>query len=119
MSQQQKDRKRRYEKYLTTVRANTGGPNTPSPQPAMARVSSIAIAMHNAGYSTSTIAKTKRAAIQNGEVLQLRDSVGNKTVCIKDVESLCNVMGELNQDPDRYAITHKGLASLIREVEDA
>jgi hypothetical protein len=112
------ERKERYEKYLRVVDANTATPNGPSPQPAMAKVSSVGIALSNAGYRRSKIASTRRAAVQNDDLLQLDDRDGRKRVCRKTENGLCAVLGELNEDPERYGISRERMARIISEVQE-
>jgi hypothetical protein len=112
------ERKERYEKYLRVVHGNTGTPNGPSPQPAMASVSSVGIALSNAGYRRSEIASTRRAAVQNDDLLQLDGRDGRMRVCRKTRDGLRAVLGELNKDAERYDISHERLARMISEVQE-
>jgi hypothetical protein len=108
----------RYEKYLRVVDANTGTPNGPNPQPAMAKVSSVGITLSNAGYRRSEINSTRRAAVQNDDLLQLDDRDGRKRVCRKTEDALRAVLGELNEDPERYGISRERMARIISEVQE-
>lgn len=93
------ERKEEYETLLGVVEHNTGGK-----QPALARIPSIKQTALQAGVTEPT--KRTKAAIEQGDLLRLRDRVVRTTE-----EDLKDALGELNE----HIIT---VADALEEVSD-
>jgi hypothetical protein len=84
------DRRERYEGVLSTIRHNTGGPD--SPLPAGIKHGSLVGIRSNTGEHYERTESSLRAAVENGAVLRYRGRDGQPRYAAADREGLLAVI---------------------------
>lgn len=91
------DRRDRYESVLRAVEYQTGGPNSPSPQPAGARQSTVAVTLAAHGqWTPDGVRRSVRAAVENGDLFRWLDGTQWR-LARTDADALREVIAEQNQ----------------------
>ena len=105
-----------YERYLTVLDAQTGGPKCP--QPAAARAHAVGGVLMRAGIPPEHVEAIRIRAVTEGDVAMLRDCDGHWRYVLRDEPNLRRLLGDINVNSEDYDIDAETVAEWIRETQD-